>query len=105
MHNLVAPDISSCLADATNAVAADEGPRLDRIAHDRLPRNRAQAESEHANLNSVAQEAVLKAAPRHRQDSGSDSSDQNPGPQDYCRPSVRQRDNWKNHGGKDQQAP
>src|SRR5258707_13371086 len=65
VDDLVAPDIRPCTADAANAVATSQAPWLDRITHDRLLWNRAQAEAEHTYLNTVPQETILKAAPRH----------------------------------------
>ena len=64
VNDLVPPHISASAPDTANPIASHPGPGFDRIAHDRLLRNRAQVEAQSANLNAVAQKAILKSGPR-----------------------------------------
>src|SRR6185295_16117614 len=63
----VSPNIGAALSNAANAVAAHRIPGRNRICLDVFERNRAQAKAQRADLDSMAGEAIVKAAPgQHR---------------------------------------
>ena len=60
---LIAPDVSAAVADATNSVAAKRVPALYRVFLDLFSRNRAQAKSQGADLDSRGGEEVMEPGP------------------------------------------
>src|ERR1035437_8844235 len=76
VDNLVAPHVGSHVADAANAVATQRVPGFSAIALDLLPWYRAQAKTEGANLDAVAEKTVLESAPGSGDSCKSDQADQ-----------------------------
>jgi hypothetical protein len=75
VNHPVSPDVGAGAADTANPIPAQETPGFDRVAYDRLLRNRAQPESQRPDLDPVLQEAVLEAAPRHQERAQPDHAD------------------------------
>ena len=60
---LIAPDVSAAIADAANSVATKRVPAFHRVLLDFFSRNRPQAETQGADLDSRAGEEVMEPGP------------------------------------------
>jgi hypothetical protein len=62
----VAPDVRSLVTDASDSIATDWAPKVNRVVLDVLSRNGAQTKAQSAYLHSRVGKEIVKTAPSQR---------------------------------------